>query len=794
MSANRIAPLFGAPFGRLLRRYREAAGLTQEALAQRAGLSARGISDLERGARQSPHRETIELLAGALDLPPHKRALLLAAARPQTAAGIARGAVASAAPPNNLPARLAPLIGREAEARQAAEALARPETRLLTLTGPGGVGKSSLALRIAADTLERYDDGAYLASLAALTDAALVPQAIAAVVGLRVSAAGSLLAQLIAALRERRTLLILDNFEHLLTAAPLLSDLLTDCPRLTALVTSREPLKIAGEREIAVAPLDADAAIILFTERARAARPDFSPSPHERETIATICARVDHLPLAIELAAGWVRVLPPPELLARLERPLHLLAHGRRDAPPRQRTLRDAIAWSEQLLDPVERRLFQRISVFAGGWTLDAAEAICGADPAQKADMSVLDGLARLVEKSLVQVEPSPVGPRFSMLATVREYARERLAESGELEEMARRHAEYVAQLTADLGWIGPRQDERDQRIERELANIRAALAWALAREEPVIGLRLATPMGRWWYSRGAFDESEHWLRALLALDRAAGERAAPLGLRISALFALTLLALDRRNYVDGEALANEGLALARAEGDEARAGNMLAELGHVAEARGDLDGAMDYFEQGLAAYARAGGRGEGAAVGRTLSSLGNLARAQGQYARAREYLERALDWARARDFSFAVASALVSLGHVAVEQGALTDAQARYREALALYRTLLNPASLAWLLEGVAITFQSAGDAARRGDLEVVARLAGAVAGLRARAGAGESAEWAPFAAARAVAEDALGASAYRAAHDWGEALPPERAVEYALARLEGAAAAGDP
>jgi predicted ATPase/DNA-binding XRE family transcriptional regulator len=789
VSANHISPLFGASFGTLLRRYREAAGLTQEALAQRAGLSARGISDLERGARQAPRRETVDLLASALALPPHKRALLEAAARPALAAGQREGLEASAAPPHNLPAQVTPLIGREREALRAAEALGRADTRLLTLTGPGGVGKSRLALQVAEDVLERFEDGVFLAPLAALHDPALVTQAIAEAVGLRTAASEPLLEQVCAYLRDRQTLLVLDNFEHLLAAAAQVSALLAACPRLKALVTSREPLKIAGEREMVVAPLDEAAAVELFIERARAARLDYTLSPDDRETITAICNQLDRLPLAIELAASWARTLSLQELLARLDSRLALLSQGRRDAPERQRTLRDAIGWSEQLLEPYERRLFQRLAIFAGGWTLEAAEAVCG-DPGSDGgaqDGRVLDGLARLVEKSLAQAEMTPDGARFTMLETIREFARGRLDASGEADELARRHAEYFARLAADLGWIGPRQDARDQRLERELPNIRAALAWALARREPLIGLRLATPMGRWWYTRGAFDEAEGWLSALLTLDAEAGERASPAALHVSALYALILLTLDRRNYEAAEAMAREGLELARRHGDAARAGNMLAELGHVAEARGDLNAAMAYFEEALAQYEQGGERGEGAAVGRTLSSLGNLARAQGDYTRARDYLERALAWARERDFSFAVASGLVSLGHVAVEQSDSPRAAALYHEALELYRTLRNPASLAWCLEGVAVTAHAAGDA------EAVARLSGALAGLRAVAVSAERAEWSPFARASEASRRTLGEGAYTNALREGAQMTPERAIAYGLALLSGMTALGN-
>jgi predicted ATPase/DNA-binding XRE family transcriptional regulator len=776
VSVDRISPLFGSSFGALLRRYRESAGLTQEALAQRAGLSVRGISDLERGLRQAPRRDTVNLLAEALDLPMRQRALLSAAARPMTQGVRPPGDAAST--PHNLPAQLTPLLGREREAQQAAELLGRANVRLLTLTGPGGVGKTRLALALAEGMLGHFEDGVYLAPLASLRDPALALESVADAVGLRVAPGQPLAGQLHSLLRDRQTLLVFDNFEHVLAAAPQVAALLAACPQLKALVTSREPLKLSGEHELPVAPLAEDAAVQLFVERAQAARPDFTATLADQPLIASICQRVDRLPLAIELAASWVRVLPLAALLDRLERRLEVLSDGRRDAPERQRTLRDAIAWSADLLPPPEQRLFRRLAVFVGGCALEAAETVCGAaanaENAENGETGeTLNGLARLVEKNLLRVETLPEGTRFTMLETIREYAHEQLALSGEAETLERRHAEYFARLTAQLGWIGDDQDARDRRLERELPNARAALTWATQRREPEIGLKLATPLGRWWYSRGAFDEGEGWLRTLLALDTQPGVRRAPPHLRVSALYALILFALDRHQYAEAEALAQEGLALARQHGDAARAGNMLAELGHVAEARGDLDAAMTYFEQGLAHYRQGG---EGGAIGRTMSSLGNLARAKGDYARAHDYLGQALAWARARNFGFAIASALVSLGHVACEQADYAQATALYRESLTLYQTLRNPASLAWCLAGVAVTRTAAGQR------EAAARLAGAVAGLRASASIADAAEWTPFAQATEAAQQALGAAPFDEAYATGRALSTEQAIAYAL------------
>ncbi len=769
MSADTISPLFGSPFGALLRRYRESAGLTQEELAQRAGLSVRGISDLERGLRQNPRRDTVEMLADALGSAPHQRALLEAAARP-TSQG--QRWQAPPAAPNNLPARLTNLLGREREARVLAEYLARADVRLLTLTGPGGVGKTRLALEVAEEALDRFEDGVYLISLAPLREPAHVLSELANVLGLRLGN-GSPESEIVTALRDRRTLLIFDNVEHLLSAAPRVADLLGACPQVKVLVTSREPLKLSGEREFTVEPLSSAAAARLFVERAQATQPTFAPSEADRPVIDAICARVDGLALGVELAAGWVRVLPLQTLLERLDKRLDLLSAGRRDAPERQRTLRGAIAWSVDFLDPAERQLFQRLAIFAGGCTLEAAEAICAEDDAERA--ATLDGLARLVEKSLLRAEITPDGVRFLMLETIRDVAREELDVSDAAEGVARRHAAYFAQAIAQLGWFGADLDARDRRLERETPNARAALAWTLAHDEPGMGLRLATPLGRWWYSRGAFDEGERWLQALLDLDASGGAKSAPPQLRCAALFALIIISLDRRQYAAAERLAQEGLALARRQGDRAQMGNMLSELGHVAEARGDLDAARTYFEEALTLQRQ---QPDGAATGRTLSSLGNIARVQGDYRQARIYLEQSLAWVRERAFSFAVASGLFSLGHLDCEEGDFASALTHYAEALHLAQTmaLRNPTSLAWGLEGVAIAL------AASQQYTSVGRICGAIAALRAVAGAADQAEWPLYTQATATARAALGEQPFAEAYDAGRALTPEQAIALAL------------
>lgn len=763
-------------FGALLRRYRTAAGLTQEGLAARAGLSTRAISDLERGLKQTPRRETVRLIADALDLSSPKRALLEAAVRPMTILPD-RPEIADARAPHNLPSQVDVLIGREREAVAAADLLARMSVRVLTLTGPGGVGKTRLALQVAEDVLGYFDDGVYVVMLAALQDADLVMRGIADTLGLRATAGDALAEQVCAHLRDKQMLLLLDNFEHVLEAAPQVSVLLSECPRVKVLVTSRAPLRIGGEHEMPVAPLASEAAVEFFLRRARASNPALEVSEGDLAVVEAICERLDRLPLAIELATVWTRVLPLSALLEQLAHALERLRSGRRDVPERQRTLRDTIAWSERLLGEDERRLFHRLAIFAGGSTADAVEAVCG----DSNDVGkTLDRLANLVEQSLLGSESRQEGqdaPRFRMLETVREYALERLLASGEMGELARRHAEYYAQLVRELPWGGAGQNAHDRRIEQEMPNVRATLEWALKQRAPSVGLPLATALGLYWYSRGSFDEGERWLNEFLALD-AAGEERAPAGLRVRVLYFLTLYALDRHDFDRGEALAREGLELANAHGDASGAGNMLTELGHVAEARGDQKGAMTLYEESLA-YLRAGGRS--GSLGRTLSSLGNVARALGDYERARLYLEQSLTWARETRFSWAVASGLVSLGHVACEQGDFGRARTLYREGLELYRSMPNPTALAWCLNGVVVVL------AAGGSYERAAWVCGAIEHLHQMADAAQETEWGTFARACGSARQALGDDGFERARAAGAALSLEQIIGYALASLDG-------
>jgi predicted ATPase/DNA-binding XRE family transcriptional regulator len=481
----------------MLKRYRLDAGLTHESLAERAGLSARAISDLERGVTQAPRRDTLKLLADALRLTDDQRAALEAAARPRPAPS------ERPRPEHNLPAQLTSFVGREREIGLVLDLLRRPDTRLVTLTGPGGTGKTRLAIRVAEELLDDVPDGIFFVALAPVADAPTIIQALAQALGVGGGPGHALEAGVADYLRDRRSLLLLDNFEHLLSGAPLVSRLLARCRDVKVLVTSRSALRLSGEQEFPLEPLPLpdlrrpppaselaqNAAVALFVERAARARPGFALSADNAAALVGICVRLDGLPLAIELAAARVKLLPPPALLARLEgsSALRLLTDGARDLPARQQTLRATIGWSYDLLAPAEQRLFARVAIFVGGCDLEAAEAVCGdgppegdaAAPLAPLDIEVIDGVASLVDKSLLRQEEG-VGdePRFAMLDTIREFGLERLAAAGEAAELRARHARHYLAMVEAGGPFLLASELRQRRLAAEQDNVRTALRW----------------------------------------------------------------------------------------------------------------------------------------------------------------------------------------------------------------------------------------------------------------------------------------------------------------------------
>jgi len=721
-------------FDDLLRQYRVAAGLTQEALAERSGLSTRAVSDLERGIYRAPQRNTVRLLAAALELAEHDRALLAGAvSRGRRASGPVeagppagpplRGPADGAARIHALPIPPTALVGREREAAEAARLLRDAGVRLLTLTGPGGVGKTRLSLSVAADVAPRFPDGVVSLALATVHDPALVPPAIAQVLGLRDAGAAEALESIGAALREKDLLLLLDNFEQIMPAAPAIAALLAACPRLVVLVTSREALRLRGEHELPVPPLalpDRErrapdelaryAALDLFLQRARAVRPGFDLTVENGPAIAEICRRLDGLPLAIELAAARVKLLPPRTLLARLEHRLQVLVGGARDLPARQQTMRDAIAWSYELLSGVEQALFRLLAVFEGGCTLEAAEAVCGAAAGRDSDgdgdaLDVLQGLTALADKSMLRTGDDAAGEaRVGMLETVREYGLEQLAAGGQAEAVRRAHAAYYLSLAeeAEPELRGAAQVEWLERLDVEWDNLRAALEWLLRQGDLTNGLRLAGALWRFWLVRGYLSEGRGWLELLL--ERVAVEGiAAPVMARAKALNAAGVLAWSQGDYARAVTLCEAALALYRASGDTAGMALSLNYLGFVAADQGESGRATALLTESLHLYRRLS---DVWGIAQTLGDLGVVAAQQGDFAEATRLLEESLPLRRALGNKRGIAVALSNLGNVAVDQGDYRRATALFEESVVLARELGNK-------KGIALSLNSLGDVA---------------------------------------------------------------------------------
>ncbi|HJU53281.1 MAG TPA: winged helix-turn-helix domain-containing protein, partial [Pyrinomonadaceae bacterium] len=434
--------------------------------------------------------------------------------------------------PTNLPAQLTPFIGRKSEAAAVEKMLRREDVRLLTLTGPGGTGKTRLALHVATNLLGAFSDGVFFVALEPIKDPALVVSQIAQVLGVKEAAGTTLDENLKKHLRDKRMLIVLDNFEQVTAAAPQIAELMAAAPRLVVLVTTREVLRLSAEHEFQVPPLLLPnltslppvpdlmryEAVALFTERATAAKFDFALTEVNAQAVAEICTQLDGLPLAIELAAARIKLLPPQAMLMRLESPFKLLTGGARDAPARQRTMREAIAWSYELLDEPEKSLFRRLAVFLGGATLDAAARVCDAEG--DLGIGIEDGVESLVDKSLLrQVEQGGVEPRFAMLETIREYGLELLKASGERERMRQLHASYFLDLAerANPELAGARQKQWLEQLEQEHDNLRAALRRSLEFNQTQTSLRLAGALWWFWYLHGHYREGREWLDKVLA-------------------------------------------------------------------------------------------------------------------------------------------------------------------------------------------------------------------------------------------------------------------------------------
>jgi predicted ATPase/DNA-binding CsgD family transcriptional regulator len=732
---------------------------------------------------------------------------------------------------HNLPHQPTPLVGRGRDVKAVCSMLRRADVRLLTLTGPPGIGKTRLSIHAAAEMLQDFPDGVCFVPLAPITDPDLVAFAVAQALELRGSSNEPLVERLNGFLHGKQMLLLLDNFEQVVTAAPLLGELLAHCPTVNLLVTSRERLRLYGEHDYPVPPLslpDPDAlsdlatlsdyeAIELFLQRAQAVSPDFQLTDRNAPAVAEICLRLDGLPLAIELAAARIMVLAPEGLLARLKSRLKLLTGGARNLPERQRTLQAAIDWSYNLLDPAEQALFRELGVFADGCTFEAIEEVCGAG-AQRLDP--LEGVTSLIGKSLLQRQEGTGEPRFLMLETIREYSREKLEEAGELDAAGDRHLDYLVRFAeeAEQGLIGHAQTLWARRMDADQNNLRAALEWSLStRDRAEAGLRLVGALGRYWQLRGYVGEGQMWFAQLLEKT----EPAEPSVERAKVLRFLGVMTFEQGDFAEARSIYEKSLEMSRALGDDLGVAGALRGLASAALWHGEYDLGLSYNKQALEIGRRLGSRfliagalsgigtllmlkeeylaaqvpleeslaierelGHGTGIANDLTDQGSVAFHLGEYGKARALHEESLGLAREVGVDWVIAKVLARLGVVALRQGDPQRAEALLREGLSRAQVSGNRRWSRWYLVGLAEIARLNGEAPR------AAKLIGASEGASSAAGGhyepGMRAE-----SERIIASvrAGLGEDTFERLCAEGRSMPREESIAYALEIAAGEA-----